>query len=425
MKVRVALGGLVVLALATGCTRSPVVTRVYDGRVVPGRFVPPEAYAAFLRGVLAEEGGDLAGARAAYETALEEDDDDPMLLARLGEVACRMQGSSARKLAARSFERARELDPAYAGTFAAEARCALTRGDTAAANESARRAVAADETNAELQALAVRAEARRPASPEARARAIALTSAHGERVSAWEALLAWGRSHHDDALVARALAGLGRLAPLRLREVEGGVIDLLTRKQLADARLVAAALAEAPRESGHLGPRDAVVARLAVDEAILRGDAEGARRRAARGHVSLAEVAARAVALEQRALASVLAEELLAADPTAIGPIMVASALAPKGARAVESKPNEAPPALCVYVLADRLAATSGVEAARAFMARVAYAPPTARDPVATALALALEGRGVLTPEQFPKELRASTSARSRRRVAPRDSLGG
>ena len=40
-----------------GCGAEPRVVRVYDGRIVEGRYVSPEAYAAFLRGVLAEESG--------------------------------------------------------------------------------------------------------------------------------------------------------------------------------------------------------------------------------------------------------------------------------------------------------------------------------------------------------------------------------
>src|SRR5690606_41056062 len=57
-----------------GCVGGAPVVRVYDGQIVKGRWIPPEAYAAFLRGALAEESGDLRGALAAYERAASEDD---------------------------------------------------------------------------------------------------------------------------------------------------------------------------------------------------------------------------------------------------------------------------------------------------------------------------------------------------------------
>ena len=64
------LSSIALLLLVAACGSEPRVARVYDGKLVEGRFVSPDAYAAFLRGVLAEESGDLKGATAAYAQAI-------------------------------------------------------------------------------------------------------------------------------------------------------------------------------------------------------------------------------------------------------------------------------------------------------------------------------------------------------------------
>src|SRR3954464_11392997 len=76
--------------LALACGSEPRVARVYDGHLVEGRYVSPDAYAAFLRGALAEESGDLKGAVAAYSQALDEDEDDPEIASRIGEARCKL-----------------------------------------------------------------------------------------------------------------------------------------------------------------------------------------------------------------------------------------------------------------------------------------------------------------------------------------------
>jgi hypothetical protein len=403
----VALGALAFVA--AGCGAEPRVVRVYDGRIVQGRYVSAEAYAAFLRGALAEASGDLRAAATAYGTAANEDDEDPEVLARLGEVRCKLDPKDGN--ADRAFGRALSIDPKYAGALAAWSRCAAARGKSSEALDLARRAVLEDPKNVELQALVVRSAAGQApegaqAEAAAREQAIALTLAHGENAAAWDALAAWGRSHRDAELVARALEGLVHAAPMRSLEVEKGAVALLEGGQLALARRVASVLADAPRDMEVLGPRDATVARLAVDEALVRGDRLAALARATRGHVALSEVAARALVLDQREIAKALATQVTDADPGASGAAMVKASL--EGRTAGFAHVTDQPPELCALVFADRLATAVGTDVARQWLARITRTPMSGRDPVAGPLAVDLAARGVLPVADLPAELRAS-----------------
>jgi hypothetical protein len=417
----VALTSLVALS---GCGADSRVTRVYDGHIVEGRYVSPDAYAAFLRGALAEEGGDLRGALNAYAKAIEEDEDDPELFARIGEVRCKLDPKD--DVADRAFTRALALDPTSASALGAKSRCFLARGRTDEAVELAIRAAAQDPKNVSLDALVIRASANRP-DPAARDRAIALTLAHGESPAAWDALIVWGRAHKDADLVARGLAGLVQAAPTRSLEVEKGALALLEGGQLALARRVATSVTDAPRELGVIGPRDATVARLAVDEALARGDRDAALARATRGHVALAEVAARALVLDKRDLASAIASSVADADPGASGALMVKAALKSTGAGSAAGTAGTAatagatkahaeamahvtdqPPELCALVFADRLATAAGADVARTWLARITRIPMAPRDPIGGPLAVDLATRGVLGVAELPPDLRAS-----------------
>lgn len=411
-----ALLSVACVAALAGCASEPKVIRVYDGRIVEGRFVTPDGYAAYLRAVLAEESGDLPGALSQLEMAVAEDDEDPEVLSRLGEVRCKANPKDAR--ADDAFDAAMKADRTYAGTFAARSRCALLRGRAGEAVALAKKGLDQDPGNVAIDALLVRADARRP-TPELRDRAVALTIAHGERAAAWDALVAWSRARRDADLLARGLEGLLRVAPFREAEIEKGIVALEGQGQLALARGVAASLTDAPRDLLVRGPRDATVARLAVDEALARGDGAAALRRATRGHVDLSEVAARALLLDRRADAKSIAETVARADPAAAGAHMVLAALdggAPKAHEAL-AKHGEPAPELCALVLADRLATAAGVEVARAWIERVTRLPLAPHDPLGGPLAVDLAARGVLPEGALVPEGRVELAAR--RREAP------
>ncbi len=128
------------LACAEG---SGGVTRMADGVRYEGRFVNPEAYAAYLLGVDHEAHGDYVHALDAYLEAHSEDPDSPEIWARIGAVRC-ISNSGARGLAgARSaFERGIAKDPEYFGNYLERARCAERAGRLADALGDASAAVA-------------------------------------------------------------------------------------------------------------------------------------------------------------------------------------------------------------------------------------------------------------------------------------------
>lgn len=409
--------------LLVACSGESKVTRVYDGRIVLGEYVPPEAYGAYLKGVLAEEAGDLRSALAAYERAVDEDDEDPEPFTRIGDLRCRLDPKS--KRADDALGRALRIDRTYAPAIAAEARCAALRGHPGEAIAAVERIGPEDRKSASTEALFVRLAAERPDSASdrlARERAISLTLASGENPVAWDALIAWGRGKADAELLARGLEHLVRVAPTRVREVESGALELLGLGRTALARRVAASIADAPPELGITGPRDATVARLAVDEALLAGDIPRAERRATRGRVSFAEVAARALILERADLAEEIARGVMQADPGSSCAAMISATLAARasGAFAPRTRKLDAvrasdrASAACVLVLAERLAGLGDVTAARDWAMRVEPLPMSPHDPLTGPLAVDLAARGVIAEAQLPLELRLELAARRR-----------
>lgn len=416
--------------LSSGCRQGVEVVRVYDGRIVPGPYVQPEAYAHYLRGMIAEGHGDHGAALSAFEQAADADPSDPEVWTRIGEVRCRRDPKD--DGADHAFSKALKIDDGYAGALAAKGRCELARGKTNEAAELVARAANEDPKSASIGALLVQIEARR-GTPAARERAIALTVTQSDDENAWNALLAWGQARNDAALVARALVGLLPTAPMRSSDVERGALELLGDGHLVLARQVAAAVADAPRELDVRGPRDATVARLAVDEALSRGDEAAASARATRGRVSLAELAARALVFERLAFARAVATTIAHADPGASAAHMVLGAIARRDDTAKKGgdrHPGESlrritddPPELCALVFAERLATAADADVAREWLANVTRAPMAAHDPLAGPLMVDLAARGVIAADALPRELRIELAAR--RREAPPPIVAG
>ncbi len=111
-----------------GCAGRPQVTRVYDGHIVRGRYISPEAYAAFMRGILAEESGDYRMASVEFETATREDPRDPEVWLRLGAARCKMMGQT--RSYEQAFDRAEDADRAYPSLSAFRSECASLRKQT-------------------------------------------------------------------------------------------------------------------------------------------------------------------------------------------------------------------------------------------------------------------------------------------------------
>ena len=120
-----ALGCLVCLVCSACAESSSGVTRMADGIRYEGRFVNPEAYAAYLQGVEREAGGDYKNALSSYLEAHAEDPDSPEIWARIGALQCITstpeRGPKASQVA---FERGLKNDPQYFGNYLERARCA-------------------------------------------------------------------------------------------------------------------------------------------------------------------------------------------------------------------------------------------------------------------------------------------------------------
>ena len=130
-----ALGLVVALHALIACSSGLGTERVFDGHTVSGRYIQPEAYAAYTEGVYREEHGDFAGAEKAYRQALLRDGQSAEILTRLGVLTCRQSVPRALRL----FERANAHE-AYAPAWTARARC-LSGQQAAAALQAALRSV--------------------------------------------------------------------------------------------------------------------------------------------------------------------------------------------------------------------------------------------------------------------------------------------
>ena len=255
---------------AAACGGESAVTRIVDGHAIDGHFIEPDAYAEYLDGVVLEARGDLKGAEAAYERALDADG-AAEIWARLGKVRCR----TARRASDDAFERAKWKGGNIAPVWVADAECALERGEIARAKSSAVRAASLEPKNAQASLLVVRA----------------LVSARDD-----EAAARWLRATR---LLYPEAAGL----PSSLAEVVGDGVPSAVSPP-AVSRL----------DASWSGPADES-AIAAVDGALAAGDAAQAKAAAVRARLSNAALALRAVELGQIGLSKELSELTLAAEP--------------------------------------------------------------------------------------------------------------
>jgi len=134
-----ALGLGAALLASVACSATRGTERIFNGRTVQGRYIEPEAYAAYAEGVYREAHGDWSGAELAYRRALLRDGRSPQILTRLAVLACRQ--SLPRAL--RHFERAIAVEE-YAPAWSERAECLSTQHQPAQALQAALRAVALD-----------------------------------------------------------------------------------------------------------------------------------------------------------------------------------------------------------------------------------------------------------------------------------------
>jgi hypothetical protein len=402
--VRAALA-LVTTAGCSGCAHPWVVQRAYGGSVVEGRYVAPEAYAAFLRGAIAEAEERPVEAFRAYQDAAERDPGSPEPWTRMAEVRCSSGVVADAVAGERAVQHALTLDPDYAPGWVARSACAAVRGDGRAARAAAARAAQLDPRGDGANILLARSGDGAAASADARAILVALTVTATDPVAAWNALATWAEAHGDVALWARALVDLVRLAPERRGVIARSAEALAGAGSLGEARAVAAAALEAGESPWPAGL--ALAARLAVDEAIARRDVTGVRRRATRGRMPLDEAGGRALLGGERALARDLVAADAAADPGAFGARLVL-AVADGGdllgaAASVQPGDTPASPAALIAFGAALLQGTPPDDA-RAALAAAPRLPIVAGDDRVIRSAVELASQGALPAGALPPD---------------------
>lgn len=398
-------GALLALATAgavlAGCASGEKVVRVVDGRPVAGEFVPSDAYASYLRAAIADAAGDLDGAVEGFAVSAALGPQDPEPLARLGDARCRRDPRDPRSEEA--FARALALDGAYGPALEARARCAAARGDKEVAILEAREAVRADPTAAAPLLTLARLDAEGGGAEAAalRDRLVAMTLVAGTDAAAWEALATWARGHGDVRLEARALAHRMTLASAPPGEIAGVIARLQGEGESATARR----LARARVEQAGVGPVDERSARLAIDDALLAGDVQAARRLATRARVRPVVVAARALLLGDPRTATEIATTLAEADPAALAPRLVLAAAAGgggSGGRAVARALSGAwrrdePIAAEAWLAYGRAIVRAGAaEGARIFLSAIPRDAIPTDDPLTTPVAVTLAASGAL-----------------------------
>ncbi|MGO9839139.1 MAG: hypothetical protein ACLP1X_33570 [Polyangiaceae bacterium] len=396
-------GALVFALLVTACASTPPVERVYGGRTVLGRYIEPEAYAAFLRGAIAEAGGDLRSAIAAYDVAAELDPRGAEIWARIGAVRCAADPLDRR--ADDAFRRALATDDVAGRTWEAKAQCALVRGDGAGSRAAAMRAAELDASaDGAIVLLARAAGAGRDAAT--RERLVSLTLTSRDRVAAWDALARWAESHGDVVLWARALEMIAPLDASRREAVARAAEELAGVGEMVEARSVAAAAVDASDEPLSASRR-ALASRLAVDEAIGRGDVETVRIRASHARVPLDEAAARALLAGKVAIARELVSMMAVADPSALGARLVLAVAEGRDVLGAALRPHgDAAPVSSAVLVAfgAALVRVASLDQTRESLTHIGHDRIAASDDRVVRAAVALVARGALPATALPPD---------------------
>jgi hypothetical protein len=297
------LGAVLAASIVVGCRGQEAVTRVVGDEIMVGSFIGADAYTAFLLGALAEEDKNLELAARAYRQAARDDARNPEAHARLAIVRCRVRAVAEGQAAA---ARALELDPRNATAEEARAICAAAEagGDVRASRTALTLAAALDPTDAKRERDLAIADAAGGDIERARARleAWVLTNATHPSVRMAAAQLAWRarRPLRAAELAESAVVLSASFAPSAAKLAA----ELATGGALQEARKLSAALLDLGPigAAGHgrvattLGS-EPLVPRLAVDEALLRGDFRRAEARATKGGLRLGDVVGRAILL--------------------------------------------------------------------------------------------------------------------------------
>lgn len=411
--------GLAALALVlpyaflAGCLPSGGVARVYHGETHIGRIVPPEAYAAFFEGSIAEAAGELDAAESAY-LKVTELDPSALAWARIGAVRCtrRADDPGARW----ALARAAAIDPENVAVWEVRAKCAEARGDDPVSSERLwRHAARLEPARPAIEQELADAESRRESGRQiARARLVALAAMRPDDGPAALALGRWALAHGEVDLAERGYRVALQTMPSAWGETRRVALGLADGGHEPVARRIAADLVDRsmPREpiENHTHAkvlRDRALARLAIDQAILDSDEARIWRRASATRTAIETASARAILVGRRALARRLLEPVVGARPCAsrARPLL---ALTSEPERALEAwwrpdgcgidVPTSAEIALAAWI--DMPAGASP----KPDLGSVVHAFPRT-DPLLISVAARLVGRGVLGDRGLPPEV--------------------
>jgi tetratricopeptide (TPR) repeat protein len=314
------------------------------GYPIDDRFIDQVTYSLYARGAYHEQRREWDAARQAYLAASDRDPDSPAIWTRLGAIECTAETGGQE----RAFALAERADAQYAPLWLERARCALRRGDAAAAIRAAETALRHEPTAEQTSLVLGRALDLAGRSDEALRWINGVTVARPGAIEAWRALLEIAQRRGRQAEQLRAEQALARLAKP----------------------------GKAARDRTKRAAR-----REAVDAAVSAGDLDAARRLAIGVELVPDELAVRAAALGQPELAAAQAEHVLSADPTN-GNAWIAALVAADLQSDAESfgyalaaleRDALAPGPLATRLMADLLARRVGPDAAAAWLA--AYGP--------------------------------------------------
>jgi hypothetical protein len=212
-------------------------------------------------------------------------------------------------------------------------------------------------------------------------------------------------------LWSRALREIVRVAPGRRVAVATAVQELASAGAWAEAREVAGAAVDADGRpfDGQAAVGCALAVRLALDDAVARGDLGLVRRRATRARLSLDEAAGRALLAGAPAMARTLATELADGDPTARGARLVLAAASGDNASVVHAafqvRPGDATVSAAALIsFGQALSHSDSPEEARAALGAVPHAELVAGDALVVHAAVQLVARGALGAALLPPE---------------------
>jgi hypothetical protein len=344
--------GLVALAaavLCAACGASNGTQRIFDGRLVSGPYIEPEAYAAYIEGAYREARGEWDAAERAYRRALSSAPSSAGIRLRLGAIACR--SDLKRGLDILEGLGDESDDPQV---WLERARCHARHGDQLSARREAEHAVQIDPRDAGANLLVS---------------ASYLAASEPARARQW--LLAW-------LLLEPELGSFGTELLTQTDALGDEVLGALARRALRRSPIASdggAPLPSPPQSgTGATAPGSDRVPAEAIS-ALRAGDLSAARDVAAQRNASSLDVARWALQAGQPGLAEDQAQTLLEADPNDSDALVMALVAAhTSGDEALfrqllrRARASTLAPA-AVPLLAELLRVRIGTEAASSFRA--------------------------------------------------------